>query len=105
MKAATWVRVRKLFHEAIELAPWARSAFLDTRCDGEGELRVQVERLLREDDAPGEFLAGGPPVLDPEAASLRRGERWTSPTTSVATWNRPLMRTARRRLNMTLATG
>ena len=41
-----WKRVKELFHEALRLEPGQRDAFLDRSCDGDAELRIEVESLL-----------------------------------------------------------
>jgi serine/threonine protein kinase/tetratricopeptide (TPR) repeat protein len=44
-----WSRIEDLFHQAAELAPAERPAFLDKVCDGGEELRREVESLLAAD--------------------------------------------------------
>ena len=39
-------RVKELLHEALDLAPAERVAFLDSRCGGNSELRSELESLL-----------------------------------------------------------
>ena len=56
MNAETWQQLRTLFHAALELGPAERSAFLASACKDDGELRVQVEKLLAAHDEPGDFL-------------------------------------------------
>jgi eukaryotic-like serine/threonine-protein kinase len=41
-----WKKVKELFHEALRLEPHERDVFLDRSCDGDAELRVEVESLL-----------------------------------------------------------
>jgi serine/threonine protein kinase/tetratricopeptide (TPR) repeat protein len=41
-----WRRIEALFREALDLAPEDRSRFLDEKCAGDDELRIQVETLL-----------------------------------------------------------
>ena len=59
-------RAREIFEAASELEPAERAAYLDTACDGEDELRAEVESLLGSFDRSGEFLEGS--VLDPAGA-------------------------------------
>ncbi|MEP6570540.1 MAG: protein kinase [Acidobacteriota bacterium] len=56
MNAETWQQLKPLFHAALELGPAERSAFLASACKDDGELRVQVEKLLAAHDEPGDFL-------------------------------------------------
>jgi serine/threonine protein kinase len=53
---------KSLFLQASELPPIERKAFLDRACEGQPELRVRVESLLRSFDDPGSFMAR--PVSD-----------------------------------------
>ena len=41
-----WKKVKELFHEALRLEPPERDVFLDRSCDGDTELRIEVESLL-----------------------------------------------------------
>ena len=52
-----WQRVEEIFHRAVELAPEARSAFLDEVCAGDGLLRREIESLLAHDAEDGSTLA------------------------------------------------
>jgi serine/threonine protein kinase len=49
-------RVTRLFHAALEREPEARQAFLDVACDGDTDLRCQVEPLLAKAEQAGSFL-------------------------------------------------
>ncbi|MFZ1917967.1 MAG: protein kinase [Terriglobales bacterium] len=57
-----WRKVETLFHEALELTPQARSAFLDEKCTGDARLRQEVESLLASAGQPLDFLQK--PVLE-----------------------------------------
>ena len=56
-----WQRVEELFHQASELPPGARSAFLDSTCAGDAALIREVESLLSADgsgsDLPAPFVS------------------------------------------------
>ena len=41
-----WLEVKRIFEEALEIAPDERAAFLDRSCGGDVELRREVEALL-----------------------------------------------------------
>jgi eukaryotic-like serine/threonine-protein kinase len=56
MKSERWARVQELFDGAADLAPAAQEAYLAAACDGDGELRREVESLLRSDAGAGTFL-------------------------------------------------
>jgi serine/threonine protein kinase len=49
-------RLKYLFGAALELKPKERAAFLDRECNGDTELRHEVEALLAADDDAGSFL-------------------------------------------------
>ncbi|HXC60610.1 MAG TPA: protein kinase, partial [Steroidobacteraceae bacterium] len=72
--------VKALFAKAIEAPPTLRPALLEHECNGDTELRAEVESLLRAHDAPGAFLDSAPADLLVQALgsadrSLRVGER------------------------------
>ena len=46
MDPREWARVREILHEALELSPDARSAYLDRACGGDAGLRAEVESLI-----------------------------------------------------------
>jgi eukaryotic-like serine/threonine-protein kinase len=50
-------RVSDLYHQALERAPEARSAFLQAACAGDDDLRAAVESLLRYEPQAAGFLA------------------------------------------------
>ncbi len=57
-----WRKVEALFHEALELNPEARSAFLEEKCAGDTVLRQEVDSLLASARQPLDFLQK--PVLE-----------------------------------------
>ena len=59
---ARWQLLDGLFSEAVGLDPKDRPRFLDEHCDGDPELRAEVESLLRSADLAPEFLDR--PILD-----------------------------------------
>jgi eukaryotic-like serine/threonine-protein kinase len=81
-EAERWRRIEALFAEAAALAAGEREAFLDARCEGDGELRAELESLLgadAQDEDPlrevveaaavevaleREAAAAGPPTAD-----------------------------------------
>jgi eukaryotic-like serine/threonine-protein kinase len=70
-------RVEALFHDAADLDPQQRAAFLDRRCAGEPELRAAVEDLLAFDAK----ALGTPDFLHSPAADVRAA---LEPTVVVA---------------------
>jgi serine/threonine-protein kinase len=53
-----WQRIEDIFHRAVELAPEARSAFLDKMCAGDASLRKEVESLLAHETEDGSTFRG-----------------------------------------------
>src|SRR5713226_5398416 len=58
MSDTRWQRVEDIFHRAVELAPGARSAFLEQACAADPSLRREVESLLAHDCEEGATFAG-----------------------------------------------
>ena len=56
MTPERWERVKRIFEAALEREPPSRAAFLESACQGDGELRAEVERRLAENDVAGSFL-------------------------------------------------
>src|SRR5689334_9500478 len=51
-----WQRVKEIFDGALELHGNERAAFLDRACDGDDEVREEVESLLRSYEVAGSFM-------------------------------------------------
>ena len=68
---ARWVLVEQLFHEAVDLSPEARAAFLDKACAEDKELYREIESLLACSDATLSELAG--PVQVTAGEMIREG--------------------------------
>src|SRR5262249_15633660 len=60
--------VEALFHEAADLGPERRAAFLDEQCAGDPDLRAAVEKLLRFDAK----AQSAPDFLHSPAADVRQ---------------------------------
>lgn len=79
MNAETWKQLKTIFHAARELAPVERASYLATVCDGDTELRAQVEKLLAANDDPEAFLVSpalvcAADVSEIDQAEVRAGE-------------------------------
>ena len=57
MSDSRWQRIEEIFHQAAELAPQARPAFLDQACAGDEPLRKEIESLLAHEAEEGSTLA------------------------------------------------
>lgn len=60
--ATRWERVKELFEAAVDLAPPERANLLNNECDGDDELRHEIESLLASDNETEDFIER--PVLE-----------------------------------------
>src|SRR5215471_1172653 len=58
MNPDRWRQIGHLYHTALELEPAAHAAFLDKACDGDDELRREVESLLHAHEQADGFIDG-----------------------------------------------
>ena len=58
MTPERWQKVGELYHATLERAPEERAEFLQRFCDGDADLRREVEELLAADDNAGSFMSG-----------------------------------------------
>ena len=72
MEPERWSRVEKLYHSAAALQPAERASFLARACNGDPELRQEVESLLAHDERAESFIES--PALEIAAGQLARGE-------------------------------
>ena len=73
MDPERWRRVEEIYHKALEFEPNARTAFLETACESDQELRREVESLI----AQGDSNSRGPidrPVWAHDASSAETSE-------------------------------
>ncbi len=56
MKPERWQQLKQIFQSALERDPAERSAFLNQACDGDPELRREVESLISSHDEAGESI-------------------------------------------------
>ena len=56
MKIERWEKVIDLFQSALERAPEERAAFLDETCDGDEDMRCEVESLLTSHEHAENFI-------------------------------------------------
>ena len=51
MSPERWQKVEKIYHAALEREPGERAAFLTQDCQGDQDLRSEVEALLAQSDS------------------------------------------------------
>jgi hypothetical protein len=83
-----WDRIRTLFQTVLEQPPESREAFLEAACNGDEDLRVEVQSLLESHLASDGFLETPPRRFDAALETqgrltLEAGERLGR---SVVTW-------------------
>lgn len=59
-------QIEEIYHAAIDQPPERRGAFLDDSCGSDGELRREVESLLRYDNSGADFIDSPPAMLAAE---------------------------------------
>ena len=79
MEPELWQRITDVFDEAMTRGPKERFAFLEEACEGDRDLRKQVERLVKSHEKSGDFLessafADAPELLTDDRASASVGE-------------------------------
>ena len=79
---ARWQQMEGLFLAAVELAPNDRGAFLDEHCDGDPELRAEIESLVQSADMAPEFLDR--PILDSVKKIVEEPPSTLAPHTRIA---------------------
>ncbi len=62
MKSEQWQRAKPLLEEAIALDAAERSSFLERMCEGDPELRREVESLLSSSEQVGTMFLKTPAV-------------------------------------------
>src|SRR5947208_341468 len=76
MEPELWQRITDLFDEAMTRGPKERIAFLEEACEGDRDLRKQVERLVKSHEKSGGFLESSAFAVAPE---LLRDDRAGAP--------------------------
>jgi len=76
-----WERVENIYHDALERAPETRHAFLDQVCDGDAEVRREVDSLLSFDGQAERFIET--PAMEIAARALASGKNSPSPPESI----------------------
>lgn len=66
MAKETWEALKQIFNDAAELPPQERSAYLDSACGEDLELRQKVEHLLAQDSQSGDFLVPVDVIQSPQ---------------------------------------
>jgi serine/threonine protein kinase/Tol biopolymer transport system component len=61
MTAERWKRIEEVYHAALESDPAARGALIAEQCQGDEDLRKEVEELVRREESPGGDLLNRSP--------------------------------------------
>jgi len=72
MEHERWGQIEKLYHSAAALQPAERASFLERGCNGDPELRQEVESLLAHDQQAENFIES--PALEIAADLMAHGE-------------------------------
>src|SRR5262245_29026594 len=56
MEQERWQKIDRLVQAALGLAAGERTAFLDAACEGDADLRCEVDSLLASNDEAADFL-------------------------------------------------
>ena len=64
MKLDRWESIKDLLHQAMQIAPGQRKAFLDEACSADASLRSEIESLLAAEDAVRSSFMQSPPLRD-----------------------------------------
>ncbi len=72
-----WRQIEEIFNSALECPPERRGAFLAQACNGDDELRKEIENLVLREESPGWKLPEHPAWVTPEppAGPLAPGTR------------------------------
>jgi len=79
MEPDRWLQIEEIFHSALDCAPENRAALLDSACDGNAELRKEIESLLASHEkshftTPAGF-ADAMKVLEQRTGQVEEGRR------------------------------
>src|SRR6185503_5553549 len=72
-----WSRVENIYHAALTHEPETRGAFLDEACEGDREIRREVDSLLKFDEPAKQFIER--PAVEIAARAMAKDK---SPATS-----------------------
>ena len=70
-----WGEVEEIYHAALAHEPSGRAEFLDEACDGDAEIRREVDSLLKFDEQAGAFIER--PAVELAARAMARDEAET----------------------------
>src|SRR5215471_12634357 len=68
MNPERWQKIEELYHRASAQDPEARASFLDRACDGDFELRREVDSLLEREAKAADFLESASPEAQEQEA-------------------------------------
>src|ERR1051325_5848851 len=59
MNAERWAKIEEIYHAAVVRDAAGRTAFLESACGSDTQLREEIESLLRRESRAGDFLESG----------------------------------------------
>ena len=81
MNSERWRQIEQLYHAALERAPDQRAAFFARACNGDEELRREVESLITQNDSSSRGPLDQPG--DPDNVLRAKIERLPNTRTSI----------------------
>ena len=72
MERERWLKIERLYHDALTRQAGERAQFLAEACAGDESLRREVESLLAQGEATGSFM--GKPALEVAAQALAQDQ-------------------------------
>ena len=86
MDPERWRQVEEVYHTALEFEPKARAAFLETACEGDQELRREVESLIAQGDSDSRGPIDRPAWAHDVSLAEASEIRWLSPGVQVGVY-------------------
>jgi non-specific serine/threonine protein kinase/serine/threonine-protein kinase len=74
MNTVRWESVKELLHQALQLAPEERRAFVERSCGADAALQAELESLLSASDEVRSSFMQSPPVAEVGAGTLQPGD-------------------------------
>ena len=76
MEAERWRKIEQLYYAAVDLEEGKRGVFLDSACEGDEQLRSEIDSLLTYDEEAGSFIES--PAIELAAKSIAHAHSTTA---------------------------